>query len=508
MKISLVGTYASAEAVGLRFISSLLKSKGHDVQLILMTAKRNKKAATTYPQTIIDQFIPLVRDSQLIGLSLMTNTYYHARELTLAIKNAGITAPVVWGGVHPTVAPDTCIDHTDIVCIGEGEGPMVDLAHAVETNQDYTHIPNLWVKTPTGLVKNDVRPLLEDLDQLPFPDYDLQAGHYVVHKDKIVPATPKNMRNTLIRYRLLTTRGCPYACAFCCNSSWIKIYRGKGPWVRKRSIENVIAELESIKNRFPSVNSMTISDDTFFVRDEKEFEKFAELYKSKIGWPFEINTHPATINEQKIKILQACGCSIVKMGIQSGSQKTNYEIFNRRVPNQTVVQAMGTLNQFSSIQKEYHYIVNNPFEPESQFTETLHFAAEHHADNSKFLIFPLALFPGSQLHQRAAEEGIISPNQTEIFERVFAGKAKRRFDKLGYNTMLLQAVVNLRTKKIPSKLLHGFIDFMLATPVRFCLDTKPFKLAIVGIYLFGRSINKTLYQLFVRPFRKKQPRYA
>jgi radical SAM superfamily enzyme YgiQ (UPF0313 family) len=450
MKITLVGTYASAEALGLRFISSYLKSQGHEVQLILMTVKRTGKSATTYPQPIIDQLIPMLRGSSLIGLSLMTNTYYHARELTQAIKNAGITAPIVWGGVHPTVAPDTCIDHTDIICVGEGEGPIADLAHAIETGRDYSHIPNLWVKKDNAIIKNEVRPLFEDLDKLPFPDYDLAAGQYVVHKDKIVPTDVKNMRNTLIRYRLLTTRGCPYACAFCCNSSWLKIYQGKGHWVRKRSVENVIAELRDIKAKFPSVNSMTISDDTFFVRDEKEFEKFAALYRVHIGWPFEINTHPATINKQKIEILQSCGCCTVKMGIQSGCQKTNYEIFNRRVPNKTVAQAIGTLNQFSTIQKEYHYIVNNPLEPEAQFVETLHFAAEHYTDNSKFMIFPLALFPGSQLHQRAGQEGIISPNQTEIFERVFEGKAKRRFDRLGYLTMLLQAVVNLRTKKIPS----------------------------------------------------------
>jgi radical SAM superfamily enzyme YgiQ (UPF0313 family) len=501
MKISLVGTYASAEAIGLRFISSFLKSKGHEVQLILMTVRRTDKATKTYPQNIIDQFIPLVRDSGLIGLSLMTNTYYHAQELTRAIKGAGITAPVVWGGVHPTVAPETCIDHTDIVCVGEGEGPMADLAHAIETGHDYSHITNLWVKKEGSIIKNDVRPLLDDLDKLPFPDYDLEAGHYVVHKDKIVPATPHNMRNALVRYRLHTTRGCPYACAFCCNSTWLKIYHGKGHWVRKRSVENVIAELQAIKNKFPSVNSMTISDDTFFVRDEKEFEKFSALYRTRIGWPFEINTHPATIEKRKIQILHDCGCSIIKMGIQSGCEKTNYDIFNRRVPNRTVVRAIETLNQFPRIQKEYHYIVNNPFESESQVAETLHFAAEHYVDNSKFIIFPLALFPGSQLHHRAADEGIISPNQTEIFERVFTGKAKRRFDRLGYHTMLLQAVVNLRKKKIPAGVLHRFIDTMLARPVRFCLDTQAFKFSVFGVYLLTRSIQKTIQQIFIRPFK-------
>jgi radical SAM superfamily enzyme YgiQ (UPF0313 family) len=507
MKIALVGTYASAEAVGLRFISSLLRSKGHEVQLIFMTVKRTDKASTHYPQELIDQFVGKIRGSGLIGLSLMTNTYYQAVELTRAIKNAGIEAPVIWGGVHPTVAPETCIDDADILCVGEGEGPMADLAEAIEKGQDYSGIANLWVKINGEVVKNEVRPLLEDLDALPFPDFDLENGHFVVHKGQIVPATAKNMRNTLIRYRLLTTRGCPYACAFCCNSSWIKIYKGKGPWVRQRSVENVIAELEAIKAKFPSVNSMTISDDIFFVRDEEDFEKFAELYRSNIDWPFEINTHPATINKRKIEILQSCGCAIVKMGIQSGSQKTNYDVFNRRVPNETTIQAINALNEFPKIQKEYHYIINNLFENEKQVVETLHFAAEHHWKNGKAVIFPLALFPGSQLHRRATEEGLIDGDQREIYDRVYAGKAKRRFDRLGYLPMLLQAVIGLRQKKIPSKSVHRFIDVMLSNPVRFCCDTQWFKLSVVGAYLVNRSIRKTLYQAFVRPFRKHKPKY-
>jgi len=509
MKIALVGTYASAEAVGLRFISSWLKSKGHDVKLILLTMKRREKSTTIYPHELIEQFIAMIRDSGLIGMSLMTNTYFQARELTRAIKDAGINAPVVWGGVHPTVSPESCIDDTDIVCVGEGEEPMSDLADAIENGRDYSQIPNLWVKKNGKVIKNDVRPLFENLDALPFQDYNIEQNHFVVHKGKIVPADVHNMKNTLVRYRLLTTRGCPYACAFCCNSSWIKIYKGKGHWVRQRSVENVIAELEAIKTHFPSVNSMTITDDTFFVRDEAEFETFANLYRNKIGWPFEINTHPATINKRKIEILQSCGCAVVKMGIQSGSEKTNFDVFNRRVPNETVTRAIATLCNFEHIQKEFHFIVNNPFESEKEIVETLHFAADiPWQRNCRSLIFPLALFPGSQLHRRAVEEKIIKNDQEEIFKLIYEGKAKRRFDRLGDHTMLLQAVVNLRKKRVPATTLHRFIDFMLAGPVRFCCDTRWFKLSMFGAYLVNRSIRKTLHQTFVRPFRKPAPKYA
>jgi radical SAM superfamily enzyme YgiQ (UPF0313 family) len=477
--------------------------------MIFLSIKRSLKAEKGYRGGLVDQFLDKVKDSDLIGIGLMTNTYYQARELTEAIRRANIKTPIIWGGVHPTVAPDSCIDTADMLCVGEGEWPMVDLADAMQRNTDYTTIPNLWVRRNGQVIKNDVRPLFENLDELPFPDYQIEQNHFVAHKGQIVPARPGNLHGTLLRYRLLTTRGCPYNCAFCCNSVWIKLYKGKGHWVRKRSVPNIIAELEQIKNRFPTVNSIGITDDTFFIREEEEFEQFAKLYNERIGFPFDAYTHPASLSRRKLDILQGCGCALIKMGIQSGSQDTNYTIFNRRVPNETVINAMRLLEEFPTITKEYHYIVDNPFEPEKNVKETLHFAAENHRGRYRVEIFPLALFPGSALYYRAKQEGILKDEQeqVQIYERAYTGKAKRRFDLLGYQVMLLRVVVYLRSHWVPSKVLHRFIDFMLARPVRFCLDRRWFKLSAVWVYLVGRHIRKTLYQIFVRPFRKYRRRY-
>lgn len=506
MKVALVSTYSSPEATGLRLISSLLKSSGHRTQMIFLTLKRGQSSQTSYPPEVIEQFIDLVKDAGLIAISLMTNTYYQACELTKALTAAGIKAPVVWGGVHPTAVPQSCIDFADILCVGEGEWPMVDLANALQEDRDYSHIDNLWIRRNGQIIRNDVRPLFEQLDQLPFPDYQLDQQHHILHKGKLVPARPKNMRGTLVRYRLLTTRGCPYACTFCCNSKWLEVYRNKGKWVRKRSIPNVIAELEQIKKQFDTVRAVNILDDTFFVRTEEEFEQFAQLYRQRIAWPFEINTHPATITAAKIQLLHDCGCAMVKMGIQSGSQNTNYDIYNRRISNQAIAQAIEILGRFPNLQKEYHYIVNNPLEPEQNMIETLRFVAQHHPGNCKVVIFPLALFPGSQLHRRAKQEGILKDKQDEIYQRVYTGKAKRRFDRLGYLTMLLYAVVRLK-KRLSARQARKFVNFMTARHVRYILDRAWFKYLVLVFYLFGRLLRGVFYQVFLRRFRKHRHRY-
>jgi radical SAM superfamily enzyme YgiQ (UPF0313 family) len=331
----------------------------------------------------------------------------------------------------------------------------------------------------------------------------LMTGCYYLARD-LTAATCGNMGHTLVRYRVLTTRGCPFLCAFCCNSRWRNLYHGKGRWVRMRSVGHVIAELEDIKARFPSVNSIAITDDTFFLPDEEELEAFARLYRQRIGLPFDAYAHPATLTARKLETLVSCECSLVKMGIQAGNDGTNFSIFNRKIPLTRVVQAIELLERFPTLRKEYQYITCNPYETDEQRRQTLHFIAAHHRGQDRVAVFPLALYPGTELYQRAKADGILKAEQLDIYQRSYTSIAKRRFDWLGYHVLLLKAVVGLRRYGMPAGVAHRFIDFMLARPVRWCPDRKAFMLAMVGVYLAGRKVHKALVQVFVRPFRKRR----
>mgnify|MGYP000169368933 CR=1 FL=1 len=504
MRVCLIATYEAPDATGLRIMSALLKARGHPVRLIFLTTRRTARAATAYPPALVEQVLARLRDCDLIGIALMTGCYHLARSLTDAIHGAGITAPVIWGGVHPTVAPETCIDHADIVCVGEGERPMLELVETLERDADYTRIPNLWVRRNGTVIRNDVGPLLENLDALPYPDFHLEQDQYVVHNHALVPATPANMGHTLIRYRILTTRGCPFLCAFCCNSRWRNLYHGKGSWVRMRSIDHVIAELQTIKARFPSVVSVAIADDTFFLRDEEELDTFARLYRKHIAMPFDAYAHPATLTRRKLEIVAGCGCTRVKIGVQAGSDETNFNIFNRRIPLTRVAQAIELLNRFPTIGKEYSYITCNPYESDEQRKQTLHFIAAHHGGRDRITVFPLAFFPGTELYRRAKADGTLKAEQDDLYQRSYTSIAKRRFDWLGYHVLLLKAVVGLRRYHVPARAAHRFIDFMLTPSVRWCLDRRPVMLAMVGIYMVGRKIRKSLLQVLVRPFRRRR----
>ena len=120
MKITLVATYTHPVALGLRFVSAYLKAAGHDVEMIFMKSKRDT-AKADFSEPALENFVERLRDRDLIGMGLMTNTFFRACVLTRRIRDAGIRAPIIWGGTHPTVAPVESLEVPDVICVGEGE---------------------------------------------------------------------------------------------------------------------------------------------------------------------------------------------------------------------------------------------------------------------------------------------------------------------------------------------------------------------------------------------------
>ncbi len=510
MKIALVATYTHPIALGLRYVSSYLKAGGHDVEMIFMKSKRDTFKAD-FSEASLDHFVERLRDRDLIGMGLMTNTFHRAWVLTQRLRDAGIKAPIIWGGTHPTVAPEESLEVPDIICVGEGEEPTLQLADRLEAGKDPTDIGSLGFRAdgPFGnknVIRNRVQPLEQGLDDYPFPDYELDT-HWVAENDGLNPARLDNLRGTLHRLRIETTRGCPYPCTFCNNAALLKVYRGKGSWVRKRSADNVIAEIQQARKCFPTVEAVNIVDDLFFIRSEEDIDDFAAKYVEQVNLPLELDAFPNTITEPKLRSLSRVPINLISMGIQSGSADTLKNIYKRPTPIEKIVEGIELFSKYK-VRTEYHYIVNNPFESDRNRIETLHFAARHHRGPSILRIFPLQFYPGTPLYDQARKAGLIGQRHESAYQFTYTGSTHLHDSQ--YLDIWLRVVLNLRNWRVPSWPLHRLIDVVTHPLSRKVMDRPWFAPTAYGAYRIGRFVGrKLLYQTLIRPFRylRRKPRY-
>ena len=502
MRITLVSTYTPPISIGLRYVATYLKAAGHEVETIFMSSRRDTAKPDWTPAAISD-LVERCRDRDLIGMGLMTNTFHRSCLLVDRLRSAGVRAPIVWGGTHPTVAPEESIEIADVICVGEGEEPMLQLIEALEAGRSPLGVGSLGFRAggPFGNktnVRNEVRPLEKDLDHYPFRDYE-PGPHWVAGREGLEPATLHNLRGTLHRLRIETTRGCPYPCTFCNNAALLKVYRGKGAWVRKRSADNCIAEINLARKCFPTIEAVNIVDDLFFVRSEEEIEEFAIKYKQQVDLPLELDAFPNTISEPKVRSLARVPISLISMGVQSGSQGTLRDIYNRPTKIEDIVAGINVFSKYK-IPTEYHYIVSNPFEPEANVVETMRFIADHHKGPSTLRVFPLMFYPGTPLYDRARAEGLIGARDQSAYEYMYTGSLQ--FAKSDYLAVWLRTVLHLRDLGLPRWLCHRVVDFAVSKLARRVIDRPWFPMTAYGTFQVGRKLVKNLvYQPFIKPFR-------
>ena len=263
MKITLISPYPDIKSFGLRILSSCLKKEGHGVQLIFLP----KRFTEEYKRKTLDEVVSLSEGADLIGLSLMTNYFDHAVQVSQALKAASGT-PILWGGIHPTVRAEECFNYADMVCIGEGEEALLELTEKMKNGKPYHDTQSFWFKENGRVIKNQLRPLIRNLDAIPFQDYSYD-NHYVLKNDSLARMDAQSL-NEYMRgiYVTMPTRGCPFGCTYCCNNTFNKMHLRQNP-IRKRSIDNIINECAAIKSKLPLIGNIVFDDDAFLSTPRK-----------------------------------------------------------------------------------------------------------------------------------------------------------------------------------------------------------------------------------------------
>ncbi|MDD4910440.1 MAG: radical SAM protein [Candidatus Omnitrophica bacterium] len=498
-KVSLIFYTYQLNTVGITSLSAYLKARGHQAQIIYMLSPYDR-FLDIFPDSVYEQVMDACSDSDLIGLSVTSNYHLEAAKATKKIRKLG--KPIVWGGVHPSLFPEGCIKEADIISRGESEEALLELMERVSRGEDYSDIKNLWVRTHDGngneaIKENPLRPLLKDLDSLPYPDNDFQS-HLIVEEGALKRITPELMKKYMtsgntwggrIDYYVATSRGCPYRCAYCCNNGLQQLYGGISS--RRKSAENVIREIEAVLKRHPFINYIFLSDEDLFAQPLDFIKQFAGLYKSRINLPFKIEFTPSAFNEDKFKLLVDAGAVECLIGVQTACDRTNRDMYQRHMKIEKVYEVLEVIRSYKDKVRScfVHLIVCNEMEPASSTRETLDFV--HRIDpffNIRF--FPLVHFPGTALYEMARKAGLI---KEDTYLRYLAGAGLNQLEEIhraDYYTVCSMIIYFMKRSHSLRRFHNAFYRFFTNRLVVFIGRRRVFTRLLASSYLFMQRLTR------------------
>ena len=246
--------------------------------------------------------IILATEPDLVGFSATTPGFLEAVDLTSALKARKPELRVVVGNVHASSLGAVLLEHfpeIDYLCVGEGEGPLLDLAEGRRAGD----IPNLIFRDGDRVVANPRRPRIADLDQLPFPAYEKLAGF------------PQGYHLPLFSYRrrwgatMITSRGCPYTCSFCDRTVFEHLYR-------YNSAAYIYEQMRHLRDHF-GVRHINFYDDLFTAQEARVQELCARLIDRPLGMEFNCAVRTGHTSAELLRLLRRAGALMVSLGIES-----------------------------------------------------------------------------------------------------------------------------------------------------------------------------------------------
>lgn len=333
---------------GIAYLSAALKKEGVSTGLVHIYSLPKRELFLEE----IHKFKP-----DILAYSSLTNQYPMVKVLAGWSKELGIFT--IYGGIHPSVSPEECINTPgiDAVCLGEGDAALRDFVRTYCEGGDTIKIENFWVRHKGQVYKNRIRPLLVNLDELPFPDYDL------------FPYENTDDYKAALSITVQASRGCLYACTYCCNHYIRSLYPNQEKYLRFRSVGNVLGELKFLLQKYHKARLVRFTDDALSSNKEW-FTEFTQRYPQEIGLPYSVNDHPQNINPQIAKLYKKSGCSAISIGIENGNFHIRKVVMHRPFSDECIINAFSAVNK-ERISTAAFNIVGAPFESMATLLDTI-----------------------------------------------------------------------------------------------------------------------------------------
>jgi anaerobic magnesium-protoporphyrin IX monomethyl ester cyclase len=381
--------------LSLLYVGTALKKAGFTVNIV-------DERTTTNPAQSIGK--ALEAEPLFVGISSMTGYQIgHGLVLAQQVRDLNPDVPIVWGGVHPTIHPESTVRHrlVDIVTIGEGEETAVELAQTLEKKGDLSRVRGILFKDAGRLVHTPERPKL-DLDTLPSPDYSLidlknyfTIGHILRAK----------------QLQIVTSRGCPFHCGYC----YLLMPELRG--YRTLSAERVHAEIECLRDQY-GIQSVFFYDDYFFGNRQRVLD-FVELIEKKpLGVDFEVSCRIdflARESDDFLARLRKAGFRELLIGVESGSDRI-LKLIQKGFTRQQIIEANRKLAK-AEIGSKMSWMAGFPSETKEEFYETVDLMLQLTKENPFCSLTPLGIYtpyPGTELYENCKTSfGAIFPETLE-----------------------------------------------------------------------------------------------
>ena len=369
---------------GIASISAVLKQGGHQTQLMHMVYDHSeqefKEKLAAY-------------DCDVIGFATRTTAFYYVRQMTRWAREVKPDAVIFCGSYHVTLVPEEVLaaEGCDCVVIGEGEYPILELCDRMRDGEGYTDIQSMYFKDENGeFRKNPIRPLLEDLDELPIPDFDLFDF-----------ANLETVRiNTAI---VMMSRGCLFSCTYCGNSQFRNVYPNKAKYCRFRSPQNALKYLQTLLEKYPQIEYINFRD-AIFNMYKPWFDEFIELYKTHIHKPFTCNLRLDALTEDVVRRMKEAGCYLIDVGVESGDQEIRRKYLKRMMTDEQMINAFKWFHKYNITSLTYN-IIGLPFEDLKKTLKTIKLNVELNPDRIiPNIFYP---YPMTVLHDIAKEAGFV-----------------------------------------------------------------------------------------------------
>jgi anaerobic magnesium-protoporphyrin IX monomethyl ester cyclase len=398
--------YRGIENLGVGYVMSMLKAHGHDIDLIFdpglddnLFLKAPHLAWLNRHEALLERAAAFRPD--LVAMGCLTNLYPFAAKMAEKLK-LRLGVPIIMGGHHAQALPEYILKNPniDMACTGEGEIALLELVTRMEAGQPITDVPGIWVRQDGQIYQNQLGPLENTLDSFPFPEKQLW-WEYGCFKDNL---------------EIFTGRGCPFKCTFCNIHFQREIFKGKGDFLRKRSIPNVMEEFKQNLARY-DVKFVSVHDDNF-TTDPHWVEEFCEVYRKEVNLPWYCFGYPTTLKPRLLKAMKAANCATIFMGVDSGDADIRRHFMERPMTDELIYRAAAAVKE-AGIGLQVSCIYGNPGETDEQMFKTLTMVDNiKPTQSSAYVFYP---FPRTKLHDKAVEIGYLDEEGQEKVRQGISG---------------------------------------------------------------------------------------